>query len=437
MSGYVDSHYARTRNPAPARAPLEGWVKADVCVIGGGLAGLNTALGLAERGAKNVVLVEANRVGWGASGRNGGFVGTHYAAEFEQIEARVGFEHAVRLVKLTREAVDLIARRIARYGIECGPNVEGQVGASWHDNPDELKQWIDFEAEHLGERIDFLPRERLAEEFVSSPMYFDGLLHHGVFWFHPLNYCLGIAAAAESQGVTIYEESPVVSLIGEGSPKLVTTAKGTIAAERVVVATGAHDRVLVPELGASYLPIATFIVVTEPVEQNLIESAIKTRRAVFDTRFSLDYYRRLEDDRVLWGGRGTAFIHEPYNLKSLMLGDMAKVYPQLANVRAESVWMGQMAFTRHRMVELGELRPGLWYAQGFGGQGMGPTTVAGEALAGALTGTSDTWELFRPFTLDWCGGPVGKLYGEAYRIWVRGIDRFTTRRDRRRAGRAA
>ena len=347
MSGYIDSFYARTRTAGAVRPPLEGYVKADVCVIGGGLAGLNTALGLAERGARNVVLVEANRVGWGASGRNGGFVGTHYAAEFDEIERRVGFEHAVRLVRLTREAVDLIDRRIGKYAIACGPNVRDQICGSWHDDPDALKRWAEFEA------------------------------------------------------------------------------------------TGAHDRVLVPELGASFLPIATFIVVTDPVEESLVAGAIKTHCAVFDDRFSLDYYRRLEDNRILWGGRGTAFVHQPHNLRHLMLGDMARVYPQFRGVKAQSVWMGIMAFTRHRMPEIGMLRPGLWYAQGFGGQGMGPTTVAGEALAGAITGTSDTWELFRPFTLDWCGGPVGKLYGEAYRIWVRGIDGIATRRARRRAGRAA
>ncbi|MDA0218064.1 MAG: FAD-binding oxidoreductase [Proteobacteria bacterium] len=437
MSGYIDSFYARTRTASPPRPALEGYVQADVCVIGGGLAGLNTALGLAERGARNVVLIEANRVGWGASGRNGGFVGTHYAAEFDEIERKVGFDHAVRLVKLTREAVDLIDHRIARHGIACGPNVRDQVCGSWHDDPDALKRWAAFEAEHIGERYDFIPREQLAEEYVNSPMYFDGLRHHGSFWFHPLNYCLGIARAAEVAGVTIYEDSPVVSLMGEGSPKLVNTARGTIAAETVVVATGAYDRALLPELGASFLPIATFIVVTEPVDEALVSGAIKTRCAVFDDRFSLDYYRRLEDNRILWGGRGTAFVHQPHNLRHLMLGDMARVYPQFREVRAESVWMGIMAFTRHRMPEIGMLRPGLWYAQGFGGQGMGPTTVAGEALAGAITGTSDTWELFRPFTLDWCGGPVGKLYGEAYRIWVRGIDGMATKRARKRAGRTA
>ena len=437
MSGYIDSHYARTRTAAPARPPLEGYVKAGVCVIGGGLAGLNTALGLAERGAKDVVLIEANRVGWGASGRNGGFVDTHYAAEFDQIERRVGFEHAVRLVRLTRNAVDLIDRRIKSYGIACGPNPRNQVLASWHDDPDALKREIEFEAEHIGERYDFIPREQLAEEYVNSPMYFDGLQHHGSFWYHPLNYCLGIAAAAEARGVTIYEDSPVISLMGEGSPKLVNTARGTIAAETVVVATGAYDRSLLPELGASFLPIATFIVVTEPMEEGLISGAIRTHQAVADDRFSLDYYRRLEDNRLLWGGRGTAFVHEPYNLRHLMLGDMTKVYPQFRDARADSVWMGIMAFTRHRMPEIGMLRPGLWYAQGFGGQGMGPTTVAGEALAGGITGTDDTWELFRPFTLDWCGGPVGKLYGEAYRIWVRAIDRIATKRARRRAGRPA
>ena len=437
MTGYVESHYARTRAPDPARPPLQGHRKTEICVIGGGLAGLNTALGLAERGKRDVVLLEAHRVGWGASGRNGGFVGTHYAAEFGAIERRVGHDHAVRLIRLTRRAVDLIRARIERYGIDCGPIVDDHVGCSWYDDPDRLKAWVAFERQHLGEDYELIPRERLREEYADSPMYFDGLIHRGVFWFHPLNYCLGVARAAEGLGVTIHEETPVTALVADGQPKLLMTPRGLVEADHVVVATGAYNRSLVPELGAAFQQVATYIVVTEPVEKERIAAAIKCRNAIFDDRFSLDYYRRLEDDRILWGGRGTTLTREPSDLRRRLLGDMRRVYPQLDGVRAETAWSGLMSFPRHRMIQVGRLRPGLWYGQGFGGQGMGPTTVAGEALAGAIAEGDDTIELFRPFGLDWTGGPVGKLYGEIYRMWVRSHDAVTTARARRRAGRPA
>ena len=433
--GYLDIHYARTRTPDAQRPPLTGHVKAQVCVIGAGLAGLNTALGLAERGIGDIVLLEAERVGWGASGRNGGFVGASYAADTDNLIKKVGLDHTKRLIGLGQQAVSLIKERIARYRIDCGPNPHGHVAASWYDNADAMKAWVDFERESFGENVDFIPREQLREEYIASDMYFDGAIDHNSFWYHPLNYCLGVARAAESLGVTIHEGSPVRSVLAEGGGCMVTTDRGIVEADKIVVTTGGYDRSLVPKLAAAFQQVATYVIVTEPIEEDLIATAIKCHNAVHDDRFSLDYYRRLEDNRVLWGGRGTTRVTEPYDLRHLMHGDMVRVYPQFRDVKVETAWSGLMSFPIHRMIQVGELRPGLWYGQGFGGQGMAQTTVAGEVLAGAIAQGDDTIDLFAPFGLDWTGGPVGKVYGELYRMYVRTYDQITTARDRRRAGR--
>ncbi len=433
--GYLDIHYARTRTADAPRPMLDGHIKTQVCVIGGGLAGLNTALGLAERGVTDVVLLEGERVGWGASGRNGGFVGASYAVGTDTLIGKVGLDHTKRLIGLGQQAVSLILERMKRYGIDCGPNPHGHVAASWYDNPDAMKEWVDFERENFGENIDFIPREQLREDYAASDMYFDGAIDHSSFWFHPLNYCLGVARAAESLGVTIHEHSPARSVMTEGRSCMVTTDMGIVEADKIVVTAGGYDRSLVVELAAAFQRVATYVMVTEPIDETLISSVIKTHCAIHDDRFSLDYYRRLEDNRVLWGGRGTTRMAEPGNLGQLMHGDMTRVYPELASVKVETAWSGIMSYPMHRMIQVGELRPGLWYGQGFGGQGMAQTTVAGEALAGAIAQGDDTIDLFAPFGLNWTGGPVGKLYGEAFRLYVRAYDQVTTARDRRGAGR--
>ena len=422
MSQYIESYYAQTATEDEPRPALEGMVKASVCIVGGGLAGLNTALGLAERGVRDIVVLEAQRVGWGASGRNGGFVGTGYAAGDDRLIRQVGLEHTKKLHALTVDALHLIKSRIAKYNIECGPNPDGHLGASWFDNADELKAWRDFAAENYGEQFEFIPRQRLREEFCDSPVYFDGLLHRGVFWFHPLNYCLGVARAAENLGVKIYENSAVTVIDGDRADKQVSTDKGVVETDQLVVTVGGYVNGAAAQLNGAIQPVATYVMTTEPVDDDLLRSAIKCDHAIYDTRFSLDYYRRLENGRILWGGRGSLRLSEPHDLKGMMMGDLLRVYPQLAGIRAESAWQGYMSYARHRMIQLGELKQGYWYAQGFGGQGMGTTTVAGEALAGAIAQGDDTWHLFKPFGLGWAGGPFGKLYGEVLRHRVRARD---------------
>jgi gamma-glutamylputrescine oxidase len=415
-SEQIDSYYTRTANPAPARPALEGEIEADVCIVGGGLAGLSTALSLAER-RRNAVVLEARRVAWGASGRNGGFVGPGYAAGVDAVVKRVGRERARQLYGFTREAVARIRDRIERYTIACEPVQSGMLRAWWTDDRDEPRRIRDHLQETLGVELEFWPRERVRETLVTQ-RYHDALLYPHAFHFHPLNYALGVATATEAQGGRIFESSPVIELRTDGAEKRVRTARGTVRARSVVMACGGYLDGLHPQLSGAIRPIATWVMVTEPLGERL-QAAMRGPYSVIDSRFDFDYYRPLPDTRILWGGGITIRRSDPSRLGAIMLRKLLTVYPQLAGVRVETAWSGLMGYPRHSMVQVGEVSPGVWYAMGFGGHGMGTTTMAGELVAAAIAEGDKRYQLFAPFGLDWTGGPVGLAAAEAIYRWYR------------------
>ena len=401
---YIDSYYARTAKAGEIRPPLDGVIEAEVCVVGGGLAGLSTALGLAERGA-SVVLLEAHRIAWGASGRNGGFVAAGFSQSLHALERRLGRDHAQRLHGLSRDAVALIRRRMETYAIDCGPIVDGIIRASWFDDADGLKRERDYMADITGDEEEFWPREKLRQILISE-RYYDGLFDPRGFQFHPLNYSLGLARAAESKGARLFEGAPVTGLELDGDLKIIRTGRGAVRAATVVMACGGYLAGLHRKLSAAMIPVATYVAVTEPLGGRLA-TAIRAPYAVHDTRFALDYYRPLFDGRILWGGRVTVRRSDPPNLAGLMRGDLLKVYPQLAGLEMDTAWGGLMSYATHKMPQIGEVTPGVWYAMGFGGHGMNTTTMAGELIAGAIAEKDDRYRLFAPFGLTPTGGPLG------------------------------
>jgi len=402
---YIDSYYRSTVSPGGPRPALDADMETQVCVVGGGLAGLATALGLRERGV-SVVVLESKQVGWGASGRNGGIVGSGYSLPPERLIARVGLQQARELHRLTRDAVALVRRRIEHYRMDCGPIIDGGLNASWFNDRDAVLRARDFLAENFDEQREFWPRERL-REVLRTGRYYDALFNEHRFQFHPLNYSRAMAAAVATRGAAIFEQCPVEKLDVDGGDKVVHTAGGRVRAAHVVMACGGYINQLHRRLSAAIVPVATYMIATEPFGEEGIRSAIGVPYSISDNRFSSDYYRALGDTRILWGGRISARRSEPGQLARFMLADLLKVYPQLEGARVASAWYGLMSYAVHKMPQIGQLSPGLWYAMGFGGSGLGTTTVAGELVASAIAENDDRYRLFAPFGLTPTVGPVG------------------------------
>jgi len=410
----------------PERARLSGKRAADVCIIGGGLAGLSTALGLVERGVRDVVVLEAQQVGFGASGRNGGFVFGGYSLDCADLLRILGAARARELYALTTDAVDLMRRRITRYGIECDATHAGVILANWFDEPARLEAQRRLMKESFG--VDWEPVDpaTLATQLKSN-RYHGGLLEHNAFHFHPLKYVLGVAAAVADAGAQIYEHSPVVRLQQQGSGFLVETAEGAVEARQVVMAGGGYVRNVYPRVERAVLPIATYVMATEPLGARL-KDAIDTSAAIYDTRFAFDYYRPLPDTRILWGGRISVLNREPQAIARLLRRDLLKVYPQLHDVRIEYAWGGLMSYARHKMPQIGQSADGVWYAVGFGGHGMAPTTVSGELLAAAIAGERPVPEAFAAFGLTHTFGTLGLATAQLTYTAMQARDALAVRR---------
>jgi len=400
----TQSYYEATVE-RPARPALTGKLDANVCIVGGGLAGLSTALGLAERGVRDVVVVEANQVGYGASGRNGGFVFGGYSLDCADLLKILGPSRARELYALTLDAVDLMRTRIQRHAIACDATDAGVILANWFDEPARLESQRKLMKESFGVEWETLSGAELETQLKTS-RYHGGLFERNAFHFHPLMYVLGVARAAETAGVHIVEKSPVIALRKTGARFTVETAQGAIEAQHVVMAGGGYARNVYRRVERAVLPIATYVMATEPLGTRLAD-AIACRSAVYDTRFAFDYYRPLPDTRILWGGRISILEREPEAIARLLKRDLLKVYPQLHDVRIDHAWGGLMSYARHKMPQIGQSADGVWYAVGFGGHGMAPTTVSGELLAAAIAGERAVPEAFANFGLTRTFGAFG------------------------------
>ncbi|MGF6916884.1 NAD(P)/FAD-dependent oxidoreductase [Paraburkholderia sp. 40] len=401
----MQSFYEATVTRSSACAPLNGRRSAHVCIVGGGLAGLSTALGLAERGVEDVVVLEAQQVGFGASGRNGGFVFGGYSLDCADLLKTLGPTRARELYALTTDAVELMRKRIARYRIDCDATDAGVILANWFDEPARLEAQRRLMRDSFGVDWEPIAANQLAAQLKTS-RYHGGLFERNAFHFHPLKYVVGVAAAAAQAGVTIHEHSPVVSLRRDGAGFVVETPQGALDARHVVMAGGGYARNVYARVERAVLPIATYVMATEPLGERL-HDAIATRAAIYDTRFAFDYYRPLPDTRILWGGRISVRDREPEAIARLLRQDLLKVYPQLRDVRIEHAWGGLMSYARHKMPQIGQSTDGVWYAVGFGGHGMAPTTVSGELLAAAISGERPVPDAFATFGLTRTYGALG------------------------------
>ncbi len=390
--------------------------------MGGGLAGLSTALGLAQRGVK-VILIEARRVGWGASGRNGGFVSAGFSLSSRQIVKDLGRQQAREVYDLSRDAVGLIRDRIAAFDLPGVPVIDGRMKVLRYHDPEYLARDRDFMSEVFGVESELWSRERLREVLLTE-RYHHALYNASGFHFHPLNYALGVAAAAESRGVEIYEDTPAVWLDLESPEKSVQTVSGSIRAKQVVIACGGYIDGLQPALAGATLPVATYVVTTEPLGED-IKRAIRVPYAISDTRLAGNYFRTVSGGRILWGGDITARTRAPRHLAKQMIADLVSVFPQLTGVQAEDAWMGLMGYPVHKMPQLGQQAPGVWYCMGYGGHGMAATTMGGELIASAIAEGDDRYRLFARYGLQWTGGRiVGAIAAQATYSYYQLLDRL-------------
>ncbi|HEX5488461.1 MAG TPA: FAD-binding oxidoreductase [Rhodanobacteraceae bacterium] len=414
--------YAATARPFDPLPPLQGKTEARVAIVGGGYAGVCLALGLAERGVGDVVLLERDGIGHGASGRNGGFVFGGYSLGEDALLHQLGAERARALYSATTDAVELIRRRIARYSIECDVVEAGVIWANWFRDPEVLRERQRLLSQTYGVEWEWIPEEELRAA-IHSERYHDGLFERNALHLHPLNYLHGMVRAAQAQGVQVHEQSRVRRVDREGAAWRVRTDAGEVEAQTVVLACGGYLAHLKREVDRAVLPIATYVMATEPLGERLQE-CLHTQAAIYDTRFAFDYYRPLKDSRLLWGGRISIRQHSQTTIRRLLTRDLLRVFPQLGGIRIDSAWSGLMSYARHQMPQLGTRGDGLWWMQAFGGHGTAPTCAAGELLASAIAQHDESWREFARFGLQDTYRPFGHVGAQARYWWMEAKDRW-------------
>jgi gamma-glutamylputrescine oxidase len=398
------SYYQATASPAPAHPPLSGDVTADVCVIGAGYTGLSAAIELAEAGYK-VVVLEAETVGFGASGRNGGQICTGFSSGQSKIEAQLGKDDARRCFALAEESKVLLKDRIARHAIDCDLNwgyIHAIPKASQFDG---LKEWKN-ELDGLGYTGTQILTKTELEERLGTRFYHGALRESGAGHLHPLNYCLGLARAAIAAGAVIHEKSRVID-IDSGAHPSARTAAGTVRARFMVIAGNAYLGRTVPKLYGKIMPVGSYIIATEPLGENRARALIRDGEAVANTNFIVDYFRLTADTRLLFGGRASYSTLEPPNLGAYMRPRMTSVFPQLRDVKIDFAWGGYIAITYNRIPDCGRLSPTVYYAHGYSGQGLALAGIYGKLMAEAIRGTAERFDLLaRIRHMPFPGGPI-------------------------------
>lgn len=357
-------------------------------------------------------MLEARRIGWGASGRNGGFVSPAWSAGHDLIAARAGADAAKALHQLSIEGADMVRDNLASLAIDAAAPTPGLISAARFEQTRALEAQRDWLEREFGYPTEVWPRERVREALRSN-CYHQGLFKPKAFHMDPLAYSQAVAAEIERLGGRIFEASPVRATERAGAGWRVTTGRGEVIAEDVVLATGGYTGGLDPRLDRAFLPIATYVMLTQADPQR-VSTAVRTSFAVGDQRRAGDYYRLVDEGRrLLWGGKITTRTDEPRRLAELLRRTMVATYPQLEGLKVEIAWSGLMAYARHLMPQVGPIEPGLWCCTAFGGHGLNTTAIGGRIVGEAISGASDRWRLFSPFGLAWNGGIAGKAAVQA------------------------
>lgn len=389
------SYYAATRLPYPDYTVLQGHLEVDVCIVGGGFSGLNTAIELAERGL-SVAVLEARTIGWGASGRNGGQLIRGVGHDVDQFEPLIGHEGVLQLKKMGLEAVEIVRQRIEKHRLDCDlrwgycdlANTPGQFEA-FADEVTELRG--------LGycHALELITPEQLPQ-VIGSNRYAGGLVDMGSGHLHPLNLALGEAALASRLGVKLFERS-LVTRIDYGPKVTVQTAEGSVGAATLVLACNAYLNDLNPELGGKVLPAGSYIIATEPLAESIAQQISPRNLAMCDQRVTVDYFRLSANRRLLFGGACHYSGRDPKDIARYMRPKMLKVFPQLERARIDYQWAGMIGIGANRLPQIGRLaeHPNVFFAQAYAGHGLNATHLAGRLLAQAICGqVGGGFELF-------------------------------------------
>ncbi|MCP5083416.1 MAG: FAD-binding oxidoreductase [Alphaproteobacteria bacterium] len=399
---YPDTLYASMCALTPATGPLTATIKADICVIGAGLAGLTTALEAQRRGLE-VVVLEAERVGWGASGRNAGIVSAGFSLGASQLLDAVGEQDAWTLHGLSATGAQYVRRQIERLKIPKTFHGEGFYRVSRRDCADEMQTDVERCGRKLGYELNYCERQQI-QEILRTERYHQGIFDPNAFHIEPLSYALGLAKAFAALGGVILEQTKAKAIEKRENTWRVVTPEGAVDAGNVVLCTSAYDLSVYRPVTKAILPVATYVVAAKPASA-LLDTAIQTEAAVADTRLAGDYFRRLPGGRLVWGGRISTSRTAPFRIGERMLDDCYNIFMQLGDLKASHSWYGLMGYARHKMPLIGEVEPRLWYATAFGGHGLNTTAMAGHLIAGAISEGDDRYKLFESFKLKRAGGP--------------------------------
>ena len=404
MLPHAPSYYAASANPFPALPALEGALEADLVVVGGGYTGLSTALHAAEAGL-SVVLLEGQRIGWGASGRNGGQMIPGMRWGIVELADQFGEDRAARLVALANEAGKMVRARIARHQIACDLRDGHFHAAARPAHLEDMKRELAMLEHLLGYDSARIIEPAETQHYVASPLYHGGMYDRNGGHLHPLNYALGLAQAALDAGVNIYEGSQVSSL-DHGIPVVAKTARGRVTARHAVLACDTFMGTLDRKLGRMTMPVANYNIATGPLSPALAAELIPSGAAVADSKFVLDYYRLSADNRVIFGGGEKYSPRPPANIEAFVRPYLERVFPQLQGTKIEYGWGGLVGVTLNRLPDLGRIG-NTFYAHGWSGHGVLLTTLAGALIADAICGKPSRFDLLatlpgKPFP----GGPL-------------------------------
>ena len=403
---YPDSWYAATATPHPSYDPLKGVHRADVCVIGGGYTGLSAALHLAQAG-RDVVLLEAQRVGFGASGRNGGQLGSGQRVEQPDLEKMLGLDHAKRLWEMGQEAKALVKSLIAAHQIEC----QLTPGVAWTARSARDVKHLHHDAEHLRDTYGYDEIETLdhaaLQNVCPSPRYQGGILDMGAAHLHPLNLALGLARAAHTAGVRLHERA-AVHHIEEGSEVTVQTDAGRVTADHVVLACNGYLGDLNRKVAARVMPINNFIAATEPLGAQM-KDVLPRPVAVADDRFVVNYFRPSPDGRLLFGGGESYGYKFPADIAAKVRKPMEEVFPTLKGIKIDYAWGGTLAITMNRVPYVARVAPRILSASGYSGHGVGTAVHTGKMMAMAIEGQDAGFNTLASIPIPtFPGGPLAR-----------------------------